>query len=231
MRPADIPGGMEMMAPGVSTLPLEFEHEGSMRSIWPAAVAIETGVVLVDTGFPDTVSELESQLEMAGFGFDQVELIVITHQDIDHAGGLEAVKRHSGAPVLAHTDDAPYIAGDRDLKGSFGGYTPVPVDIELVDGVTIRTSVGPMRVVATPGHTPGHVSLYLPEEHLLLAADAITAEAAFDGPNEDATLDMDAAVESIGRLAELDVERTLCFHGGVVEHDAERISTIYEALR
>lgn len=172
---------------------------------------------------------LESHLHEEGFSFDDVELVVLTHQDIDHAGALTDVTERTGATALAHTDDAPYIAGEQDLlKG--GEYPFRHVDIELVDGVVFRTAAGKMQVVATPGHTPGHISLYLPDEKLLIAGDAITAEDAFDGPNEDATPDMTTAIESIGRLAELDVERTLCFHGGLIEHDTDRIQTIHENL-
>lgn len=220
---------MEPIVPGVHALPLEFEWEGTTRLIHPAAVETESGLVLLDTGFRHHVEELETQLRDAGFGFEDVELIVITHQDRDHAGALAAVADETGATTLAHVDDAPYIAGDEALlKG--GEYPDHHVDIGVVDGVVIQTAAGEMQVVATPGHTPGHISLYLPEENLLIAGDAITAEDAFDGPNEDATPDMGTAIESIGRLATLEVERTLCFHGGYVEHDPDRLQTMHSNL-
>lgn len=102
--------------------------------------------------------------------------------------------------VLAHIDEAPYIAGDRDLiKGSLGSYLPVSVDIEVVDDVKLRTAAGTVWIVATPGHTPGHISIYVPNQEVLLAADAITAEGEFDGPNEGATVDMVEATDSISR--------------------------------
>lgn len=221
---------MESIASGVHTLPLDFEWDGTTRTIHPAVVETASGLILVDTGLPDHVNSIDSLLTAAGFAFADVQLVVLTHQDVDHAGGLDAVRERSGATTLAHTADAPFIAGERELlKG--GDYPPVSVDIELVDGVTISTAAGPMRVVATPGHSPGHISLHLPDERLLIAGDAITAEDAFDGPNEAATPDMARAIDSIGRLAELDVVRTLCFHGGLVEHDPDRIAAIHESLR
>ena len=73
--------------------------------------------------------------------------------------------------------------------------------MEVVDGVCFRTAVGKVQIVATPGHTPGHVSLYVPDERLLIAGDALTADDEFGGPNEAFTPDMAAAVDSIGRLA------------------------------
>jgi glyoxylase-like metal-dependent hydrolase (beta-lactamase superfamily II) len=221
---------MQQLLPGVYSLPLKFEFMNERRTIHPAAIETDHGLVLIDVGTPDHVDTLESQLEEAGFTYDDVDTILLTHQDGDHAGGLSEVQRRSNALVVAHTDDAPSIDGRRDpIKGD-ERYPPAAVDIEVVDGVVFRTVAGPLRVVATPGHTPGHVSLYLPEAELLLAADALTAEDEFGGPNEPFTPNMDAAVESIGRLAALNVERTLCYHGGLVEHGADRIEAIHESL-
>ncbi|MEF8851032.1 MAG: MBL fold metallo-hydrolase [Haloarculaceae archaeon] len=221
---------MDSIAPGVYTLPLAFGPGDDDPLMYPAAVETERGLILVDTGFPDHVEAVETHLAGAGFDPEDVALVVVTHQDADHAGALEALASRTGATTLAHADEAPYIERERPLLKE-RGYPPARVDVELVDGVTFRTAAGDMRVVATPGHSPGHVSLYLPGERLLLAADAITADAAFDGPEEAATPDMDAAVESVGRLADLAVERTLCFHGGLVEHDPGRLREVYETLR
>ena len=220
---------MEPIAPGVYTLPLAFEPGEDTPLMYPAAVETERGLILVDTGFPDHLDTVEAHLADAGFGFDDVALVVVTHQDADHAGALAALAERTGATTLAHTDEAPYIGRERPLLKE-REYPPARVDVELVDCVVFSTLAGDVRVVATPGHSPGHVSLYLPEERLLIAADAITAENAFDGPNEAATPNMDAATDSIGRLADLPAERTLCFHGGLVEHDPDRIGEIHANL-
>jgi glyoxylase-like metal-dependent hydrolase (beta-lactamase superfamily II) len=220
---------MDAIAPGVYALPLAFEPGEDAPLMYPAAVETDRGLVLVDTGFADHLDAVESHLAEAGFGLDDVALVVVTHQDADHAGGLAALADRTDVTTLAHADEAPYIARERPLLKD-REYPPARVDVELVDGVAFRTAAGEMRVVATPGHSPGHVSLYLPGERLLLAADAITAEEAFDGPNEAATPDMDAATDSVGRLAELAVERTLCFHGGLVEHDRDQLGRIHADL-
>jgi glyoxylase-like metal-dependent hydrolase (beta-lactamase superfamily II) len=220
---------MESISPGVFTLPMEFESGGSTRQIHPAAVETDRGLILVDTGFPYHVDAIERHLEDEGLDFEDIRQIVVTHQDLDHAGALREVADRSDAITAAHPDDAPAIA-DPDERIKESEYPLARVDVEIVDGVRYNTVAGPMVVVATPGHTPGHLSLYFPEERLLLAGDAITAEDSFDGPSESATADMDAAVESIGRLAELSVDRTLCFHGGLVEHDPDRLEEVYETL-
>lgn len=220
---------MESISPGVYTLPMEFESGGSTRKIHPAAVETDRGLILVDTGFPYHVDAIERHLDAEGLGFEDVCQIVVTHQDLDHAGALREMADRSDAITTAHRDDAPAIATpDERIKDS--EYPTARVDVEIVDGVRYNTAAGPMVVVATPGHTPGHVSLYFPEERLLLAADAITAENSFDGPSESATADMDAAIKSIGRLAELAVDRTLCFHGGLVVHSSDRLEEMYDTL-
>lgn len=88
-----------------------------------------------------------------------------------------------------------------------------------------------MEVVFTPGHAPGHVSLYFPEKRLLVAADALTAdEDGLQGPSERFTLDMAGAAESVERLAALDVESVHCYHGGTVAADSDRIAEVAESI-
>jgi glyoxylase-like metal-dependent hydrolase (beta-lactamase superfamily II) len=224
---------MQRIVSGVYALPLEYEFMGEQRTITPAAVETDRGLVLVDAGLPSHVDAIEAHLSDAGFAVADVATVLVTHQDADHAGGLANIAARADAAVVAHVDDAPYIAGDcHPIKSEDGErYPSTPVDVEVVEGVRFRTAAGAMRVVATPGHTPGHISLYFPKQRLLLAADALTAEEEFGGPNEPFTPEMETAVESIGRLAGLDVERTLCYHGGLVEHAPDRIDAIHDSLR
>jgi glyoxylase-like metal-dependent hydrolase (beta-lactamase superfamily II) len=222
---------MQELTEGVFAFPIETEFGGEEVVIHPSGIETDSGLILLDVGFPGEADALAAQLAEAGFGFEDVELIVITHQDSDHAGALSEVTDRSGALVAAHADDVPYIDGERDpIKGGSDRYPSASVDIELVDGVTFQTTAGPLRVVATPGHTPGHISQYLPDETLLLAADALVADEQLTGPNEQFTPDMERASESVGRLAELDIERTLVYHGGFVEEGTDRIKEIRQSL-
>jgi len=75
-----------------------------------------------------------------------------------------------------------------------------------------------MEVVATPGHAPGHVSLYFTTGNLLVAGDALVADGGegtdgdepLAGPKPHFTPDMDRAIESVGALAALEIEHTRC---------------------
>jgi glyoxylase-like metal-dependent hydrolase (beta-lactamase superfamily II) len=66
---------------------------------------------LVDAGLPDQMEAISAALAEAGIGVRDLRRIIFTHQDLDHAGSGAALVRRSGAWVLAHPADAPYIEG------------------------------------------------------------------------------------------------------------------------
>jgi glyoxylase-like metal-dependent hydrolase (beta-lactamase superfamily II) len=77
----------------------------------------ENGNTLVDTGLPGQAEAIGSALGEAGVGVRDLRHIIFTHQDLDHVGSGAALVRQSGARVLAHPADAPYIEGElRPLK-------------------------------------------------------------------------------------------------------------------
>jgi glyoxylase-like metal-dependent hydrolase (beta-lactamase superfamily II) len=214
---------------GVHAFPQTVDRGDSATTVYPAAVETSKGVLLVDTGFPGLTDQVKSNLADAGFGWDDVSGIVLTHQDGDHAGSLAAVIDRTDALVYAHERCAPYVDGrEEPIKSPEGErYPPAEVDVELVDGVAFRTVAGPMEVVFTPGHAPGHVSLYFPDRELLLAGDALTAdETGLQGPSTEYTLEMDEALDSVGTLADREIRRTLCYHGGFVEEGTDRIGEL-----
>ncbi|SDR13914.1 MBL fold metallo-hydrolase [Natronobacterium texcoconense] len=217
--------------PGLHALPITVEYGGRELTITPAVVETDRGLVLIDVGPEGVVDSLRTHLRSLEHELEDIWLVVLTHHDGDHAGGLAELLEHTDAVVATHREEAPYITGERDpIKGDGDRYPPVDVDLELADGVRIPTLAGPMEIVATPGHAPGHVSLYFPESGLLLAGDALVAdgEEPLSGPKREFTPDMDRALESVGRLADLEIEHTVCYHGGYVDRGSEQIREIYE---
>ena len=210
----------------VHALSTRIEYGGRELTITPTAVETDRGLVLIDVGPEGIVDALEVHLRDLGHELADVWLVLLTHHDGDHAGGLADLLERTDAVVAAHREETPFVTGKRDpLKGDGDRYPPVAVDVELADGVRIPTLAGPMMVVETPGHTPGHLSLFFPEEGLLVAGDALVAdgEEPLSGPKPEFTLDMDRALESVEALANRDVDRVVCYHGGYVDRGTDRI--------
>jgi glyoxylase-like metal-dependent hydrolase (beta-lactamase superfamily II) len=194
----------------------------------------QNGNTLVDAGLPDQMEAISAALVEAGIGVGDLRRIIVTHQDLDHVGSGAALVRQSGARMLGHPADAPHIDGSlRPLKPSpeilerrpqmrevLERLEPVRVDQHLADGDRLDLAGG-TRVIFTPGHTPGHLSLYLERLKVLVAGDALTAEGGhLNGPNPSMTLEMRTAIQSIRRLADLEIDTIVCYHGGVVGEDA-----------
>jgi glyoxylase-like metal-dependent hydrolase (beta-lactamase superfamily II) len=194
----------------------------------------QNGNTLVDAGLPNQTEAISAALVEAGIGVGDLRRIIFTHQDLDHVGSGAALVRQSDARVLAHPADAPYIEGSqRPLKPSpemlkqrpqmrevLERLEPVGIDEYVEDGTRLDLAGG-TRVISTPGHTPGHISLYVERSKVLIAGDALTAErGSLHGPNPSMTLEMRTAIQSIRRLADLDIDTIVCYHGGVVSEDA-----------
>lgn len=228
-------------AAGIHTLPITVGYGGQDVTFTPTLVEAERGLVLIDVGPEGAVNYLQTHINSLKYDLSDIWLVVLTHHDADHAGGLAELLERTDAVVATHRDEAPFVTGERDpLKGSADGdrYPPVGVDLELVGGVRIPTLAGPMEVLETPGHAPGHVSLYFPDGDLLVAGDALVADGSegtdsdgddrLSGPKPEFTPDMERALESVGDLADLAIDHVVCYHGGYVDSGTERIRELLE---
>src|SRR5215203_2753739 len=223
------------IADGVYVLPIpRSPQEADSYLNLTLIVDEDNGATLVDAGLPDQTEVIGAALVEGGIGVRDLKRIIFTHQDLDHVGSGAALVRQSGARVLAHSADAPYIDGSlRLLKPSpemleqrpqmrevLERLEPVGVDEHLEDSQRLDLA-GRIRVIFTPGHTPGHLSLYLERSKVLIAGDALRAErGSLNGPNPSMTLEMGTALQSLRRLADLDIDTIICYHGGVVSEDA-----------
>jgi glyoxylase-like metal-dependent hydrolase (beta-lactamase superfamily II) len=223
------------IADGVYVLPILRGSRGAGGFLNLTLILDEqNGNTLVDAGLPGQAEAIGSALVEVGIGVRDLRRIIFTHQDLDHVGSGATLVRQSGATVFAHPADAPHIDGTlKPLKPSpemleqrpqmreaLERLEPVGVDERLEDGERLDLAGG-TRVIFTPGHTPGHLSLYLERPKVLVAGDALMAEEGhLNGPNPPLTLDVREAVRSVRRLADLDAETIVCYHGSVVGEDA-----------
>jgi metallo-beta-lactamase class B len=125
-------------------------------------VASDKGLILLDGGLTQSAPLIDASIRKLGFRTEDVRLIVNSHAHFDHAGGIAALQRASGAQVAASPSGAEALAKGQppvdDPQHGFGpgGYFPAVKSVRAVaDGETLR--VGDLAVTAhlTPGHTPG----------------------------------------------------------------------------
>ena len=198
----------------------------------PVAVEMDRGLLLVDTGVPGELDQWTANLADAGFELEDVWGVALTHQDADHAGGLAAISEAVDPVVFAHPTCAPYVDGREQpvkIPEENGRYPAAPVHVEVTGGARFDTRAGPMEVIETPGHAPGHVSFHFPDAGFLVSGDALHCpEGDLDGPRF--PMDEDTAVESMRELATREFDATLCQHGGVVEEGTDALDAILADL-
>jgi len=114
----------------------------------------------------DPGDEVTPILELLGRHRLTVKAIVSTHAHIDHVGGLSKLRQYTGAPILMHRDDLPLYQGMEVQAAFLGVPTPEITDVDqlLKEGDKLNWGSFEANVIHTPGHTPGSVCLYLPQD-------------------------------------------------------------------
>ncbi|TCZ80123.1 MBL fold metallo-hydrolase [Paenibacillus albiflavus] len=227
------------VASGVEMLEISANIMGETTVIHPTIIWDEQHVVLVDTGYPGQLDIIRKAMAQAGIPIERLTTIILTHQDIDHIGCLPAIMNefpHNRIEVLANEIERPYIQGDKllikfahalsqidswpeeqrtKLKPVFENPPKGRVDRTLQDG-EVLPYCGGLTVINTPGHTPGHISLYHQASQTLIAGDAMfIVDGKLALPDPKTTIDMEAAEESVKKIQEYDYKQMICYHGGL----------------
>jgi glyoxylase-like metal-dependent hydrolase (beta-lactamase superfamily II) len=199
-----------------------------------------TGWVLVDAGLRGQ-DEAIMRWAREHIGDTPPSAIVLTHAHFDHIGSLEALLQHWDVPVWVHRDELPFVTGalsypppDPTVGGGLMArlaalYPRDPIDL----GARVRTLPDDGQVpelvewqwIATPGHSPGHVSFFRERDRALIVGDAFcttkqesflavaTQRPELHGPPAYFTIDWDAARDSVRRLAALNPGIVAPSHG------------------
>jgi len=225
------------IVPGVHTI--------DSLSMGRAYLAIDADrVTVIDTGLKGSAERVLRAVEAAGRKPQDVRQIVITHHHSDHTGSLAELVERSGAQVMVHALDVAVVRGERPPPGPSSGGLLKPllarmaqaapaarVDSELADGDEIDALDG-IRVVHTPGHTPGSICLYCPKRRLLFVGDAAANIFGLRPAIGWFTEDTARAKESLRKLAVLDFETVFFGHGRPIEKEAAlRFRRLAEKLR
>lgn len=197
----------------------------------------EDQLVLIDTGTAGKGKEILEAIDLAGLDSNRLKHIIISHLHKDHTGSLAELKKLTGATVYAHESEA----SDMEEGIVIRSYTPSPefpanilvpllagkgknerqagckVDVRL-KGDEFLEIAGGIQIVATPGHTKGHICCLLTEEKILLAGDVGSG-----GKKPGYPLlfeDMETGFNSLKALGSMDFNAAYFCHGRTIENQA-----------
>jgi glyoxylase-like metal-dependent hydrolase (beta-lactamase superfamily II) len=208
------------------------------------AVEHDGGVVMFDTGIggKGKLRQLDLALAGAGFGVEDVRLVVCTHSHTDHYGLAGAICETAGCELWMHPNwehvrllaDDPEAALEARIEvARQSGVSPAALeryrerrgdeetgidilkepDRELVPGVEVETDLGIWQVVETPGHAPSHVVLHQPERRLLISGDHLLGRTVLFFDYGHSPDPVGEFCASLGRVEPLAVDLVLPGHG------------------
>ncbi len=224
----------------LTVLEIKFDFNGDSNVIYPVILSCGNEVILIDCGYPNFLSLIKSTAQENGMDIGRLTKIIITHHDFDHMGALAEFKReYPHIKVLSSIDDEKYISGKEKslrLQQAESIYDKIPDDekenakefqhfIETIENVQVDICLkdkdsfswcGGIEIIATPGHMPGHISIYLKESKTLISGDALVVENnKLMIPYPQYTLNMDNAKKSIEKLLNYEIDKIICYHGGI----------------
>ncbi|WP_028973200.1 MBL fold metallo-hydrolase [Spirochaeta cellobiosiphila] len=236
--------------PNIEILTLNQKMPNGNILIHPTIIYNDNDLVLCDTGYPNQEDQIEKELNRLGFSLKDITKIIITHHDHDHVGSLKAIKdKYNTITIISSENEAMYIENQRkslrlsqaieynktldEEHANFGrqfvtylkSIKSCKVDQKVEEGDYI---IPGLQVIATPGHTPGHLSFYDENSETFIAGDSLAIE---DNKlviaNPEFTLDKEGCIQSINKIAKMEPKKIICYHGGVMEGDLATLLSDY----
>ncbi|HYN68634.1 MAG TPA: MBL fold metallo-hydrolase [Candidatus Eisenbacteria bacterium] len=193
-------------------------------------LVLEPELSLIDCGHPGSGERIRRAIADQGRSPADLRRVVITHGHPDHAGSARELAQQ-GVAIFMHPADAAGLSttwrdvARRPTRGRmFAAMTPEPATFEPIEDGDVLPLLGGLRVVHTPGHTPGSVCLYGARDRILFVGD--TLQRRFGRVSFASSLYSDdhrTAMRSVKRLAELDVETVVFSHFAALEVGAAEV--------
>jgi glyoxylase-like metal-dependent hydrolase (beta-lactamase superfamily II) len=195
-----------------------------------AHLVLEPELSVIDCGYAGDGPRIGRAIEAEGRAATELRRVVITHGHPDHAGSA-AELAGAGATVLIHPADVEGMRRTwkdvvrKPSRGTvFAAMTPPLERFEPIEDGDVLPILGGLKVVHTPGHTPGSVCLYGARDRILFVGDALQAR--FGRVSYASGLYSDdhaAARRAVKRLAELDVETIVFSHYAALTEGAAEV--------
>lgn len=181
---------------------------------------------LVDTGF---AAHAEATAQLAGEHTSSIRTVLNTHWHCDHIGGNHHFQASGARVIGSHPDSAALDRSDPGCCVAEYLDQPVPqytVDTAVGGGDQLDLGEHTWQVVAVPGHTPGHLALWSPDERVLVVGDTLsTYDVGWVNVMRDGPDGIDDSLTSLRRLQELDARVALPGHGPLIDDPAAAIDT------
>ena len=154
---------------------IKIPSEGYLSNCW-LCIDEESGEFALIDPSPDG-EVIAARIAARGLDIKKLKYILLTHGHFDHLGAAEILREKLAAPIYIYPSDARYLTDTYlNLSGNYREPITVPHYEELYDGEIIRLKANSgfyLKVIHTPGHTPGSVTYYAPEERAAFVGDTL----------------------------------------------------------
>ncbi|WP_373492580.1 MBL fold metallo-hydrolase [Aquiflexum sp.] len=224
----------------IYTIKIEQIQNNEKITLFPTLIRINEKVYLIDCGYEETLETFVRELAKIDISIDQIHGIINSHDDIDHIGGLKKFKEHNRSlktfcGALEEKSISGKIKSERLVQAenslntltgdhrnwalgfidSLNRIKRYEVDKTFDGGEFFEDEI---QIIHTPGHTKGHISLFIPNQNVLIANDALVVEGdTFGIANPSYTLDLQNAIHTVEKIKALKPQKIICYHGGIVE--------------
>ena len=185
-----------------------------------AYLIVDKEIVLVDTGRPGQGKGILKELKTLNIKPQDIKHILLTHHDVDHIGNLALLEAETGAKIWASKEDIPYICGEKNREG-IKRLVSVVMRVKKPENISSYPEdqkIGDIKVIPTPGHTPGHVCLLYND--VLFAGDLIRTSNGQVGPMSSfMNWNTDLSRESAKKVANLPFNWICPAHGEPVKRN------------
>lgn len=229
----------------ISTLKIETELNNQKLTLFPSLIRDNEDVYLIDCGYEETFEIFLNEMKKINIQPDYIKGIIISHDDIDHLGGLKKFKELNNSikiycgeleemsisgkvkseRLIQAENSLASFSGDSKIWAlnfisSLKNITRYKVDKTFADGEIFLDNI---EIIHTPGHTRGHISLFIKSQKTLIANDALVLENSnFEIANPQFTLDIKNAVSSVEKIRYLKPDTIICYHGGIMKEDLDK---------